>query len=123
MAFDDDVSDFIRSTFRSIWSLELLLFLADHADQSWSHAALVDATRSSDLIVSQSLDGLIAAGLVSMEADGCARHSPASADIAAMAEATKLLYNRSPNAVRRLIISAASGGLAAFADAFKFRKD
>jgi hypothetical protein len=123
MAFDEDLTAFIRSTFRSVWSLELLLFLTDHADRSWSRSELVEATRSSDLIVAQSLDGLIAAGVVSITADGCVRHAPASADIAAMVESTKLLYGRSPNSVRRLIISTASGGLTAFADAFRFRKD
>ena len=122
MAFDDEVGDFIQSTFRSIWSLELLLFLVDRAERAWSRAELVEATRSSDLIVAQSLDALVTAGVIAIDANGCARHAPASAEIAAMVEATKQLYGRSPNAVRRLIISTAGGSLAAFADAFKFRK-
>jgi hypothetical protein len=33
------------------------------------------------------------------------------------------LYAKSPDKVRRLIIAAASPGLAAFADAFRLRKD
>lgn len=123
MASNQDISDFIGSTFRSIWSLELLLYLKDHADRSWSRSELVAALRASELIVSQSLDALIAAGLVSIDADGCARYSPASAAIAKMVDATSDRYRRGPGAVRRLILSSVSGGLTAFADAFKFRKD
>jgi hypothetical protein len=36
---------------------------------------------------------------------------------------TEALYARSPDAVRRMIISASHGGLTAFADAFRIRKD
>jgi H+/Cl- antiporter ClcA len=33
------------------------------------------------------------------------------------------LYARRPDEVRRIIVASAAGGLAAFADAFRFRKD
>jgi hypothetical protein len=123
MASEQDINDFIGSTFRSIWSLELMIYLSNHADRSWSRAELVEELRASELIVSQSLDALIAAGLVSVDADGCAKYAPASARIAAIADATKDRYRRSPNAVRRLILTSVTDGLTAFADAFKFRKD
>lgn len=123
MASEEDVSDFIRSTFRSIWSLELLLYLSDHSDRSWSREDLVEALRASELIISQGLDALIVAGLVSIDADGCARFTPASDDVAELADAARERYRRSPNAVRRLIISSVSAGLTTFADAFRFRKD
>jgi hypothetical protein len=38
-------------------------------------------------------------------------------------EATRALYARSPDKVRRLIVAAGAGGLTAFADAFRIRKD
>lgn len=123
MPSDQEVDDFIAATFRSVWSLELLLYLSKNTDKSWSRIELVSALRASELIVAQSLDALIAAGLVSIDADGCARYAPASADIAGLADATSDRYRRAPNAVRRLILSSAAGGLTAFADAFKFRKD
>ena len=120
---DDHGEAFIRSTFRSIWSLELLLFLSDNDDRAWSRDDLVSRLRGSDLIVSQSLDALVAAGLVSIDANGCARYCPASPDIGRAATDAKALYRRSPDRVRRLIIANASGGLTAFADAFRLRKD
>lgn len=123
MEFDEELSAFVRTTFRSVWSLELLLHLIRNADRSWSRDELVESMRSSDLIVAQGLDLLIAAGLVSIDMDGCARYAPASQDISTLALATRDQYARSPNAVRRLIISGAAGGLAAFADAFRLRKD
>jgi DNA-binding GntR family transcriptional regulator len=123
MPFREEVTSFIRATFRSVWSLEMLLFLSDNSERSWSREELVASLRGSDLVVSQSLDLLVAAGLVSIDSKGCARFSPASADLARLAEATKVRYAKAPDAVRRLIISAASSDLTAFADAFKLRKD
>jgi len=123
MAQGEEISDFIRSTFRSIWSLELLLHLSDNAGHGWSTTELVDELRASELIVSQSLDALVAAGLVSIGADGRARYAPASDDVARLTEAARERYRRAPNSVRRLIITSASAGLSTFADAFKYRKD
>lgn len=118
-----DTARFIRSTFRSIWSIELLCFLRKQPGRDWSPAELVAALRASDLIVSQSLAGLTAAGLVVTSANGSVRYQPASADLDALAGAAEAEYARSPDAVRRMIIAASSGGIAAFADAFRLRKD
>jgi hypothetical protein len=123
MASKEEVSSFIRATFRSVWSLELLIFLSDRDERSWSQAELVTSLRGSDLVVSQGLDGLVAAGLVAIETDGSARYRPASPDLQRLVDATKARYARTPDAVRRMIIVSASGDLAAFADAFKLRKD
>jgi hypothetical protein len=123
MSSEEELASFIRSTFRSVWSLELLLYLAAHRERSWSRADLVAALRASDLIVAQSLDRLIAAGLVSIDGEGCARYSPASDDLEDLTERTGELYGRSPDAVRRSIIASSMDGLAAFADAFRLRKD
>lgn len=123
MTSKEEVSSFIRSTFRSVWSLELLLHLSDNKDRSWSREDLVTALRASDLIVSQGLESLLAAGLISIDEEGSASYSPASTDLERLAEATKRRYAKSPDAVRRLIISTTTGGITAFADAFRLRKD
>jgi hypothetical protein len=117
------VSNFIRSSFRSVWSLELLLYLKRESDRAWSAEELVAALRGSDLIVAQSLDYLLAAGLISIDQDGCARYQPASVHLESLVSQTEALYARSPDAVRRMIISAGHGGLSAFADAFRIGKD
>ena len=123
MPAKQDVTRFIRSTFRSVWALELLCFLRRHGDRAWVEADLVSGLRASDLIVSQSLTALTAAGLVTVESDGAARYRPASPDLDTLAAAAESLYTRSPDAVRRLIVSSAVSDLTAFADAFKFRRD
>lgn len=79
--------------------------------------------RASDSIVAQSVDSLVAAGLVATEEDGRARYLAASPDLDHRAGEAEAFYAKSPDAVRRLIVMSANGGLTAFADAFRLRKD
>jgi hypothetical protein len=123
MPAPESVSSFIRGSFRSMWALELLLHLKRTSERAWSTAQLVDTLRGSALIVDQSLDGLIRAGLASIDAEGCARFQPATAEIARLADETEQLYARRPEAVRRIIVSGDHPGLATFADAFRLWKD
>jgi hypothetical protein len=123
MPSQDDVSSFIRSTFRSVWALELLCFLRQEPEGGRSHEEMVAGLRGSDLVVTQSVQSLTAAGLVVAEADGSARYSPASREVDHLVEQAEALYKRSPDAVRRMIVAAANPGLTAFADAFRLWKD
>jgi len=123
MAATDSVSSFIRGAFRSVWALELLLHLRRTRERAWSTEELVEALRGSALIVSQSLDGLIRAGLVSIDDRGCARYQPASPETEQLMDAAQELYTRKPETVRRIIVSAGHPGLANFADAFRLWKD
>jgi DNA-binding transcriptional ArsR family regulator len=118
-----DVTRFIRSTFRSVWALEMLCLLRKHADRDWAEAELVAALRASDLIVSQNLAALTAAGLVTVRSDGQVRYQPATPALDGLVLASEALYARSPDAVRRLIVASATSDVAAFADAFRFRRD
>jgi hypothetical protein len=88
----------------------------------WPPAELVAALRASDLVVSKALDSLVAAGLASLEAEG-ARYMPVSDAVAECVDQVEQFYRVRPNAVRRAILSAAGGSAAAFADAFKLRRD
>lgn len=123
MSSQEEVSSFIRASFPSVWALELLCLLRQNRGRSLAHAEMVAGLRGSDLVVTQSLVSLAAAGLVLAEADGAARYSPATADLDALVEQAAGLYARSPDAVRRMIIAAANPGITAFADAFRLRKD
>ena len=123
MPSEEDVSSFIRATFRSVWALELLCFLRQDPGRSLSHAEMVAGLRGSDLVVTQSVHALTAAGLVLAEADGSARYRPASEELDRLVESAAALYSKSPDAVRRTIAAAASPAIAAFADAFRLRKD
>ena len=84
---------------------------------------MVAGLRASDSIVAQSVDALVAAGLVATEVDGSARYLPAAADLDTRAAEAEAFYARSPDAVRRMIVMSANDGLAAFANAFRLRKD
>ena len=123
MPDEKNASEFLRSTFRSIWSLELLFLLADDAARCWSSAEMVAALRASELVVNQAIDNLNAAGLLVQEPGECFRYAPASGEVHALVLSARSLYAHSPDAVRRLIIRSRSNHLLNFADAFKFRNN
>jgi hypothetical protein len=118
----EEIANFIRSSFRSIWSLELLLFLKQQPWEAFAPEELVSQLRASNAIVSSSVTALVAAGLVVEEADGAVRYSPASEDLGRLVADTESLYRLQPDAVRRVIVIG-TDNLAAFAEAFRLRKD
>jgi biotin operon repressor len=118
---NEEILRFIASSFRSVWSLELLLVLKSDR-RFWSREKLVATMRASELVVSKGLEGLEAAGLATTEADK-AQYMPVSEEIGALVDQAEALYAKRPDAVRRAIVSASSGEAAAFANAFKLRKD
>ena len=122
MALSPTVTRFIQSSFRSVWSLELLLLLKRDRS-SWTQAGIVDALRASQLVVSQALESLAIAGLVTVGDDGEVKYSPVSDEVEKLIEETEALYAKRPDAVRRLIVAASKPGLTAFADAFKLGRD
>ena len=117
----EELADFIRSSFRSVWSLELLL-LVKREPRAWTIAEIVAALRASELVVTKCVESLIAAGLVSPESSQLIRFLPASADLAKLVDETEALYAKQPHAVRRLIIASTSGiSLTDFANAFRWK--
>jgi hypothetical protein len=122
MSSKEEVSSFIRASFRSVWALELLCFLRQNRGRSLTHTDMVAGLRGSDLVVTQSVVSLAAAGLVLAEGDGAARYNPATAELDQLVAQAEALYARSPDAVRRMIVAAANPGITAFADAFRLRK-
>jgi hypothetical protein len=117
----EELFRFIGSSFRSVWALELLLLLK-REDRPWPRDELISALRASELVVNKTLDELLAAGLISFDGDQ-AIYQPASADMRKAIEEVEKLYAARPDAVRRAIVSSASSGATAFADAFRLRKD
>jgi hypothetical protein len=119
-----DASDwaaFICDNFRSIWTLELLLFLKEHATVAWQNEALVFAMRASDTIIAASVEQLFAAGLILSDVKG-SRYAPASKDLDEFVEKAQRLYATQPDAVRRLIVSRGAS-LSAFANSFRIRRN
>jgi hypothetical protein len=118
---DDDLLRFIGSSFRSVWSLELLLLLK-REQRVWPREELIQTLRASELVVSNAIDSLVAAGLASIE-EGGAMYMPVTQEVAGSVERLEQLYAARPDAVRRAIVSASASGASAFADAFRLRKD
>ena len=117
----DDLFRFIGSSFRSVWALELLLLLK-RDQRPWSRDELITSLRASELVVNKALEELLAAGLISIES-GHAVYQPAGRGMSAAIDEVEKLYAARPDAVRRAIVSSASSDAAAFADAFRLRKD
>lgn len=123
MQAEDEVASFIRSTFPSVWALELLCFLRENREERWTQSGLVTAMRSSELVVAQSVRSLLAAGLVIIVDAEEVQYKPARESLDDLAEAVERLYAQRPDFVRRFIVSAAASPVRRFADAFKLRKD
>ena len=116
-----EVDSFIAASFRSVWAFELLCLLKRNRERSLSHAEMVAGLRGSDLVVSQSVGALAAAGLILAQEDGAARYGPASPALDRLFAEAEMLYLKRPDAVRRTIVAAANPGITAFADAFRLR--
>lgn len=118
-----DIAAFLRDHFKSVWALELLLFLKVRSEAGWTAEDLVAALRTSDTIVSTSLAMLVAGGLVAVDRDGRARYAPASEDLSRLVDVTQALYAKKPDRVRRAIVGLDTTGLSAFANSFRLRND
>ena len=123
MPASHDVTSFIQATFRSVWALELLCLLRQNRNRGLTHVEMVSGLRGSDLVVTQSAESLTAAGLIAIDEEGRAQYMPATPELERLVEQAERFYARSPDQVRRMIVSAASPGISAFADAFRLRKD
>ena len=118
---DEDVLRFIAASFPSVWALELLLTMKSER-RLWSRDDLISTLRASDAVVSKAIDALVAAGLASVGDEGVS-YLPVNREVEECVDRAEQLYRTKANVVRRVIISANTGGLTAFADAFRLRKD
>ena len=123
MADQEHLESFIANSFRSVWALEVLQFLVDNPDSSFSPEDLLVRLRVSEAVVSQSVENLSAAGLVVVHGDAKVALHKGTDEHAALVRAAIDFYQKSPDKVRRLIVAQASPGVTAFADAFKLRRD
>jgi len=123
MADQQTLESFIGNSFRSVWALEVLQYLVDHPQASFSADELIAALRVSDAVVSQSVENLSAAGLAMVDNEGRVALHAGTEEQTQLVRAAIDLYRKSPDKVRRLIVAQASPGVTAFADAFKLRKD
>ena len=122
MAGQDQLRSFIANSFRSVWALELLSYLARNSGTYFTADELIAALRASDAVIAQSVENLTVAGLAVVDEVGRVAYREASSEQGAIVEAAIDFYGRSPDKVRRLIVAQCAPGVTAFADAFKLRK-
>lgn len=120
---DDDVLSFLRTSIRSVWTLELLLLLWRAQDRAWSAAELVRELRASDSIVFDGIAALQAAGLVVSEGTDGFRYKPASSVLDLLLQRLAQLYRERPMVVTRALFASPEQKLQTFADAFRLKKD
>jgi hypothetical protein len=117
------LDSFIGSTFRSVWALEVLKYLAENPGTYHTNDELIAVLRASEAVVSQSVQNLSAAGLAVVDDGGRVAYHAGAGESVSLVEAAIALYAGSPDKVRRLIVAQRAPGVAAFADAFRLRKD
>ena len=116
----DDIQQFLKTSVRSVWTLELLLLL--RRGGAWRSDALVRELRASPKVVAESLGELVATGLVGETGEGSSEYR-AGSPLDALAGRLEAVYRERPEAVTEAILGGATAKIQTFADYFKLRKD
>lgn len=117
------VLQLIRSSIKSAWALELLLFMRRHAARAWTVPELTAELRSSPALVAGILVTLTRTGLTKEEAEGLYRYAPETPALDDTVRQLDEINAERPLALIKEIISAPNDKLTSFVDAFKLRRD
>jgi hypothetical protein len=120
---EGELLEFVRTSIRSVWTLELLLLMWRSSSTRWSATQLVRELRASDAVVSDGLASLHAAGLVTPGGDGTFWYAPASPRLDRCVQQLAQVYRERPTAVTKAIFGNPNERLHTFADAFRLKKD
>jgi hypothetical protein len=119
---EEELLVFAAASFRSVWTLELLLLLKRNREQSWRADDLVRELRSSDVVVSEGLTNLMNAGLVVESETGVYRYQATSPHVEEIVNDLERMYAAKPTSVIRAIVTAPSEKLRILSDAFKLKE-
>jgi hypothetical protein len=108
---DDRLSEaalvnYIQAHFTSVWSLDLLVLLAQDRNRIWSSADLVREMRSSALCIANAVNDLKNIQLIEEAAPGRYRLAPRPPKFAARVAAIQNIYAAKPAVVLRTIARA-----------------
>jgi hypothetical protein len=117
----DRLRTFIHTCVKSIWGLELLLYLRAHDDRWWNVAALTRELRASEPVVRGALRLLRTAGLIREDDKGCVQFGPISSELDGLVREMAYIYATHPVEVSEEIY-AADRNIQHFADAFRLKK-
>ena len=119
---DEDLLLFIKSSIRSVWALEILLFMRRHRGRTWTREELAQELRSNTRLVAQVLAVFESAGLLIGHENGL-MYAPASEALDELSGRLQLAYQERPVAVVNAIVSSRADPLQTFADAFRLKGD
>lgn len=122
-AIPDDLMQFVGASIKSVWTLELLLYLWRSAGRACSTGELVRELRASDAIVSDGVTALKNAGLIAPEGPDSVRYAPASTTFDHLVQQLAQLYRERPVMVTNAIFASPNQKLHTFAEAFRLKKD
>jgi len=120
---DDELRDFLCHSLRSVWNIELLLWLYRHGSRGWYAADLVQEMRASDLIVSQGIASLQQAGLIAVETGGACHYSPATPELDHLMQRLDCIYRERPTVVTRALFSTSRNNFDSLAELSRRKKD
>ena len=123
VVIEGELLEFVRTSIRSVWTLELLLLMWRSSSRRWTPGELVRELRASDSVVSDGLASLQTAGLVSPEGNGTFRYAPASPRLDYCVQQLAQAYRDRPTTATRVIFGNPNERLHTFADAFRLKKD
>lgn len=117
-----DLVEFIEYSFGSVWTLELFLLLCGNRERQWRADELVRELRGSEAVARESIDRLVATGLVLAEEDGAVHCAHVSHEQDALVRQLEEEYRKRPAAIRRLIVRGPAEKLKSFSDVFRLRR-
>jgi hypothetical protein len=117
------VSEFVRATIKSVWTLELLLHLRKNSKTDFTVEQLTHELRGSRTMATEALSQLHIAGLITDQDGRQFRYRSASEQIDGLVAQLERIYAERPTTLIKEIASSPSSKIQSFADAFKFRKD
>jgi hypothetical protein len=115
--------EFVRSSFESVWALELLLLMRGERSRLWRIDELIQELRASDLIVKRILPDFVKKGLVAEAGGESFQYRPAEGRIEKMVDRIANAYAENRVEVIEEILSAPNENIRIFAEAFRIKKD
>jgi hypothetical protein len=117
------VLQLIRSSIKSAWALELLLFMSRRSTRAWTVEELTAELRSSPSLVAGIVLSLAKDGLIKENQGGFYQYAPTTPELDEAVRQLDAINAERPVAVIKEIISAPNDKLTSFVEAFKLRKD
>lgn len=118
---DAQLIDFIRSSIRSVWTLELLILLRRHSPAAMRLEQAARELRGTEALVAKCVPQLEAAGLIALEGETI-KFAPASPALQELSALLEMEYRQRPVAVVDAIVSGQNDRLRTLSDAFRFKE-